>query len=512
MQEFLTRHHKNVVGVLHGFDRVVFRGSLLSISYWDGMDRWLTSRRVLYKHFGQFAQTISDRLREHGRQVAEQRGRPYEYLPSSAISKESVAREIMERDGIERGLICVLACVEPCQSFTIRKDREKKKLKLVSAQRKCLFLYFYFMDREFGLMHVRLQTWLPMPIQVCINGREYLARRLDRAGIGYEQHGNCFTKIDDLKAAQRMMDDLQRRNWCSFLNALARRVNPWVHSSNPLDLRGYYWTFRQSEYATDVMFRDADALGAIYPALVGHAISQFNARDVMRFLGRRTNVRFSGEASSNIKHRTEGMRVKHWVEENSIKMYDKAGSVLRVETTMNNPRRFKVRREATRHGQQVLAWVPLRKSVADITRRVEICRAANERYLEALGVVGEPSPTHQLLDPVSKRITRRGRSYRALRPIDPDEANLFATLLDGKFLINGFRNKDLRHQIYPRARSADERRRASGRITRLLRLLRAHGLIRKVSHTFYYRVTHKGQRLMTTSLKLRQASLLALAA
>jgi len=511
MQGFLTRHDSDVVGVLHGFDRVLFRGTLRSISYLSGMDAWLASQRVLYKNFGTFAEAISQRVRDHARQFAEKHGRPYEHLTSSGISKERIARRIMQRDNIERGLVCVLGCVELCKSFTVRKNRDEKKLNLVAANRKCLYLYFYFVDREFGLMHVRLQTWLPMPIQVCLNGREYLARRLDRAGIEYEKDGNCFTRIDDLETAQRMMDDLKRRNWCSFLNAFARRVNPWASSANPLNLRGYCWTLRESEYATDVMFRDDASLAAIYRGLVSHAVSQFDCHDVMRFLGRRTNSRFHGEASSNVKHRVEGVRVKHWVEENSIKMYDKAGSVLRIETTMNNPRRFKVRREATRKGRPVLAWIPLRKSVADITRRVEICRAANERYLEALGVVGEPSPTHQLLDPVSKRITRRGRSYRALRPIDPVEAKLFAALLDGEFSLHGFRNKDLRRRIYPRARTGDERRRASGRITRMLRLLRAHGLIHKVSHTFNYRVTPKGHRLMTTSLKLRRTSYLALA-
>jgi len=511
MQGFLTRHDASVVGVLHGFDRVLFRGTLRSISYLAGMDAWLASQRVLYKNFGNFAEAISQRVRDHARQFAEKHDRPYEYLASSGISKEDVARAIMQRDNIARGLVCVLGCVELCRSFTIRKNRGEKKLNLVAANRKCLFLYFYFVDREFGLMHIRLQTWLPMPIQVCLNGREYLAHRLDRVGIGYEKDGNCFTQIDDIQTAQRMIDDLERRNWCSFLNALARRVNPWASSSNPLDLHGYYWTLRESEYATDVMFRDDASLAAIYPALVSHAISQFDCHDVMRFLGRRTNSRFSGEASSNVKHRIEGVRVKHWVEENSIKMYDKAGSVLRIETTMNNPRRFKVRREATRKGQSVLAWIPLRKSVADITRRVEICRAANERYFEALGVVGEPSPTHQLLDPVSKRITRQGRPYRALRPIDPEEAHLFATLLDGTFLLHGFRNKDICRRIFPRACTPEDRRRASGRTTRLLRLFRAHGLLRKVSHTFNYRVTNKGQRLMTTALKLRKTRLLSLA-
>ncbi len=512
MQGFLDQHERDVLGVLSGFDRILFRGTLRSISYRDGMDRFLGAQGVVYKDFGRFAEHVSQELKEHARQFAKQQERPFEYLPSPSISKEETARKIMERDGIERGLICVLSCVEPCQTYALRRDAQKKHLLLVPALRKCLHLYFYFVDREFGLMHVRLQTWLPMSMQVCLNGREYLARRMDRAGIGYQKQGNCFTRIDDLARAQQMMDDLTTRNWCHFLNALARRLNLWMSSRNPLDLRGYYWTLRESEYATDVMFQDSQTLGRIYPSLVRHAVAHFDCRDVMRFLGRRTNSGFNGEASSNVKHRIEGVRVKHWVEENSIKMYDKAGSVLRIETTMNNPRRFKVRREATRQGQRVLAWLPLRKSVADITRRVEISRAANERYLEALGVVGEPSPTHQLLDPVSKRITRQGRPYRALRPIDPEEAHLFATLLDGKFLLHGFRNRDICRRIFPRARTPEERRRASGRTTRLLRLLRAHGLLRKVSHTFNYRVTNKGQRLMATALKLRQTSFLALVA
>ena len=513
MDAFVQRHQDKILGVLSGCDRVLFRGTLRSISYLDGMDRFLSAHGILYKHFGDRVQEISQRLKTHAQQLAEKHQRPYLYLESSALSKEDQARHIMERDGIEKGLVCVLSCVEPCQTYALKKDRQKKHLRLVAAQRKCLHLYFYFVDREFGLIHVRLQTWLPMSMQVCVNGREYLARRLDQAKIGYEKRDNCFTRIDDLPRAQRMMDDLDKRNWTRFLNLYARKVNPWAKPDNDLDLFGYYWTARQSEYATDVMFRDEASLAAIYPSLVDHAIQTFHSQDVMRFLGRRTNIRFSGEVQSNVKHRTEGVRVKHWVEENSIKMYNKQGSVLRIETTINNPRRLKVRRTATRKGQRCKAWLPMRKGVVDFQRRAETCRAANGRYLEALGVVGEPSPTRQLLDPVSKRITRRGRPYRALRPIDPEEAKLFSVLTDGKFLLQGFRNSDLRERLFPKAhRQPDQRRKASGRISRHLRLLRAHKLIRKVSGTFYYRITKHGHQVMATALKLRETNCLVTAA
>jgi len=386
MERFLQRHQDRVIGVLSGFDRVLFRGTLRSISYRDGMDIFLSSQHVLYKDFGVFVQRLSDRLKEHAQALARKQGRPFRYLPSPSISKEDIARRIIQEDGIEEGLICVLSCVEPCKSFTIRRDREARQLVLVPADRKCLHLYFYFIDRDFGLMHVRLQTWLPFTIQVCLNGREWLARQMDRAGIGYEQQDNCFTSIEDVPQAQRIFDRLTERRWPRFLNALARRVNPWIAPKGGLDLHGYYWSVRQGEYATDVMFQDAQSLSEVYPQLVDHAIQQFACQDILRFLGRRIMPsRFNGQVTSDIQSRPEGVRIKHRVEENSIKMYDKQGSVLRIETTINNPRRFKVRRMTTRTGQRRMGWIPMRKGVADMPRRVEISRAANERYLEALG-------------------------------------------------------------------------------------------------------------------------------
>ncbi len=507
MERFLDRHRPNIVGVLSGFDRILFRGSLRSLSYVNGMSKFLSSHGVLLKDFGPFASRVSGRLKERSQQVAEAAGRPWVYIESPKVSKEDIARRIAERDDIREGLICVLSCVEPCQTYAIRRDRQNRRLELVPARRKCAFLYYYYLDREFGFMHVRVQTWLPFTIQVCINGREYLARRMDRAGIAYHQCDNCFTWIEDVPRAQRMLEDLERRRWPRVLNALARRVNPWLDGRTELDLYGYYWTMRQGELATDVMFRGAASLQAVYPRLTDHAIRHFASQDVLRFLGRRTNVRFNGEVVSDLRVRPEGVRIKHWVEENSIKMYDKQGSVLRIETTINNPGRFKVRRQVTRQGRRVVAWAALRKGVIDIGRRAEISRAANERYLEALAVVGEPSVTHHVLDPVSRRVTRDGRPYRALRPITPEDSRLFEVVLRGEFAIRGFENRDLRKHLLPASdrMGPDARRKASGRVTRWLRLLRSHGLIRKVPRTRYYRVTEKGHHVMTTALAVRES-------
>jgi hypothetical protein len=321
-------------------------------------------------------------------------------------------------------------------------------------------------------------------------------------------------RIDDLPRAQQMMDDLLDRKWERLLTALAGRVNPLLARASGLDLYGYYWSLRESEYATDVMFQDAAALARVYPALVDHAIKRFGCHDVLRFLGRRTTPRrFAGEASASYLERAEGLRVKHWVEENSIKMYDKHGSVLRIETTINNVRRFKVRRMTEWNGVRRMRWIPMRWGLADLDRRVEVSRAANERYLEALAVVNVPSPARELLDAVSRPVVKDRRPYRPLRPVNREEAKVFAVVLGGQFLLQGFRNRDLRQRLgEARASDPQESRRQSGRITRWLRLLRAHGLIRKVSGTRYYRVTPEGQRIMGAALKIRDADVAKLVA
>jgi hypothetical protein len=298
MERFVKRHEDRIEGIITGFDRMLFQGTLRSISYERGMEIFLSSQGILYKDFGKYVEEISTRLRLGAEKIAEKAGRPWEYVSSSQASKEEIAKRIMERDKVEEGLICVLRCVEPCWSYGVRKDGKRKKLRLEWRQRQCLQFYFYYLDREFGFMHVRLQSWFPFRIQVYINGREYLSRQMDKAGIGYEKRENCFTHIEDFKKAQKLMEKLESRKWERPLNAMAVRVNPLVKE---LGLRTYYWTLAQSEYATDIVFKDRASLLEIYPNLVKHAIEQFGSRDVLRFLQRRINIRFQGEVKSSLK-------------------------------------------------------------------------------------------------------------------------------------------------------------------------------------------------------------------
>lgn len=362
-------------------------------------------------------------------------------------------------------------------------------------------------------MHVRLQTWAPYDLRVSINGREWLARQLDAAGIGYRRRDNCFTRIDDVAAANNLLQQQLREDWSTVLDGLARQVNPnYTPDFERLGLH-YYWSVYQSEWASDVMFRSPAELARRYPRLVRHGITQFGSGDVMRFLARRVcadgrvNPRFHGDLLSDLRTRVEGVRLKHRVDANTLKMYDKFASALRVETTINDPKDFKVYRPKPTDPSQTPDWLPLRKTVADLPRRAEVSQNANQRYLDALAAVEDTTPLKELTNPVCRPTRWKKQRVRALNPLAPDDAALLAAVARGEFLIHGFRNRDLCPLLYPKpAANPDEQRRRSAAITRRIRILRAHRLIRKVTGSHRYRVSAYGRKVLTALLAAQAAS------
>ena len=170
MTAFLLRHTACVLGILSGFDRLVFRGTLRQLCRVEGMDLYLTMAGVLLKDFKAHVQKKTKELCEASLRAAREQDRPVRYLSSPSISKEDLAREIAEEDGISDGLICVFKSVELCHTFEVSRDPQQKKLVLRPRLGKCSHLYHYYMHPAFGFMSARIQTWFPFRVQVCING------------------------------------------------------------------------------------------------------------------------------------------------------------------------------------------------------------------------------------------------------------------------------------------------------------------------------------------------------
>jgi hypothetical protein len=465
MHEFIAKHEEQITGILSGFDRLVFRGTLRSIAHAGGMKQYLWANQILLKDFGAHVERVSREIKEASLAEAASLGRPVQYLSSSQVSKEDIARGIASREGIRDGLVCVLSCVEPCWSYEIHRNREAKKLELEPRRRKCLFLYQYWQHPVFGFMNARIQTWFPFAAQICLNGREWLARKLNPI------HKRIF------------------RQW-------------------PLT---YYWSTCQSEWAIDLVFPQPEDLRRLYPRLVHHGMTTFGSADVMRFLGRRVPASgevprgFSGEIVGDLKQRQEGVRIKHSINGNSVKLYDKAytpvGSVLRAEMTMHNGADIRVYRPKENHPDGAMDWRVMRRGIADLNRRAEVSRKAAERYLDALASVDEDTTLEDLIRRLEQPKQWKGRRVRALRPFSSGDSALLEAVSRGEFTVNGFRNRDLQARLFAKpACNECERRRRSAWVGRQLRLLRAHGVILKVTGTHRYQLTVAGRKAATAIL------------
>src|SRR5262249_38664336 len=209
--------------------------------------------------------------------------------------------------------------------------------------------------------------------------------------------------------------------------------------------------------------------------------------------------RCTGEAKIDLRSRPDGTRLKFWYNTNALKCYDKEGLALRIETTINDPSAFAVYRTKEGAGPEASkSWQQMRKGVADPPRRAEVSAAANARLVESLATVAEPSTLGALLEPLGQPVSIEGRRVaRALNPLTGGDGALLRLLARGDFLINGLRNRDIRLGLYGASAAADERRRQAARVSRLLALVGAHGLILKVQKTHRYRLTAQGRRVCT---------------
>ena len=499
MNPFIQLFQDKIKGRIDCFDRLVFKG-YLPLGYPEAMIRLLNQNDILIKDFGKFAEKQTERLVQHAKDYAQKFNRPYTEVKYGQ-RKNDLAQKIAAEDQITEGLVAVFWAMETGGSFKIASGEGKPKL--VNAPRKQRCLYFYFIDRKLGMLHIRLQTWFPMAVQICVNGHDILARKMDEHGIEYHQIENAFHHIDpkQLKRVQRFADRIPKMNWPQLLEKYARLVNPLLRDL----LKGmtHYWVADQVEYATDLMFDSPAILQPLYKQLVNHATLRFSAEDVLTFLGRKLTGNFQGEVQSDYKKRHPGARVKHRMKNNWIKMYDKHSQVLRVETVINRPCEFKVRREVTRKGECVMAWVPMRKGVGNLWRYAEVSRRANDRYLEALSAAfprGDDD-VKRSLDKLSRSVKVNGRSHRGFNPLHQEDRELFLAVFRGEHCLNGLTNRSVCEHLYS-GRRVD--RRMSNKVTRLLKRLHVHGLIAKIPRSRRWKPSESGLRMISSMLDVHE--------
>jgi hypothetical protein len=497
---FVSKFSSLIACVLHCFDRVIFKG-YLPLSRPATMEQFVDG--VLKIRRSDFLKTTarqwSQRLVEHAKQFAAGRDRPFEYHQGQ-LRKDEWAMAKMHELGIREGLIAVLCTMEACPTYQLVPGEERPRFGYTQIPQRVL--YFYFLDRDLGLMHVRLQTWAPFTCQVYVNGHDYLARQLAKRNSYAEQLDNAFVRIDEPQRAQTYADRFAKLKWPKILERYAWLVNPLLH--DVLKNMSHYWVTDQAEFATDILFKSPQALAGLFARLLQYACLTFTPKNVLNFFGRRQHHRFDGEVLSNCRtEREPGARIKHRLKGNWLKMYDKFALILRIETVINQPGEFKVYRECQhRDGSCSLGWYVMPKGIGNLHHYQSHALACNQRYLEALAVVDDPTPGYERLRKLTERQRQRGRSYAGFNPARAEELSLFAAVLDGDGIAQGFRNQDIRASLFAQAADSNERRRQSAAVGRLLKRLHIRKLLAKVPRTRRWRVTQFGRHVLGDAVRI----------
>ena len=508
MCKMLDQYAEKIKGSFSFFDRMIINGYFRPFLSEQMRSGALYQLGVLYKDFKSYFMDVTKSLTTHIENSANELGRPIKYLSSSNIRKEDVAKGFLQSDPVDDGLICVLKTLESCKTAKVYGS-DSGKLVVKSVYTKCLHYYLYYLDKEYGFMFVKIQTWFPFNIQVYINGRELMKHVFDENGIIYECYDNSFTSLSDVAKAQELADKFDSAKLCRHLDGFAKSINPFLDTVIKIFGQGYYWCVNQCEFATDVMFKERSFLEDIYPSLVGHAFYDFTCTDVFTFLGRKPNPRFQGEAVSDYKDRPVGCRVKFKLKSNSIKMYDKS-SVLRVETTINDPREFKVYGTVHhRDGTESRQWKPMGKSISNLYRYAEISKSSNARFLDAMVDIVPVKSILKEIEEICSGKKVNGKRVPGFNVWAPEVVTIMETVCDGRFLVKGFRNIDIRRIILPEIK---DQKKQSSKMSRILKKLRQHGLIKKVQRSRRYHVTSKGRRIMGALIEIRHKEYPVLAA
>ena len=492
MKTFINRHASKIRGTLSCFDRVVITGTLPDICHAEAMSKHLRMKGIRLFDYPLFAQRFREEIRARAEQLAQESGLEIEFIRRNNFRKEERIKAIVAKRGDHPGLVHIFSAMEPCPSFKPWHDKTNGKTFLKSTQAKCLHYYFYFIHPELGLCYLRVPTWAPFRLQFYFNGHNELSIKLKKEGITHTLLENAFVDIADFHCAQALADALDIRRLHRHLDKIAAEYCPVTCQF----ASGYHWSLMQVEYATDVVFRRQDEFQPLYSAITHTAIHAIKPEHIVTFLGRKLTANYQGEIGNDFHTRIEGTCIKHHMGPVAIKLYDKFGLIGRVECTANDVTFFKHHRTVEhRNGTAALKLAPMRKSIYSLPALHSLISAATHRYLDFLAAIDDPSTGLRSLEKISTPVRHGDRSYRGFNLFLGADLDLFQAIIRGEFTISGFQARTLRTCLQSVS---------SSQLSRMLKRLRTHGLIKKIGRRYKYYLTTLGRTVATAALKLRE--------
>lgn len=488
----LDRYADQMAGTLTCYDRIVITGTLPTACHAAGMTSFLNAHQIRIFDYPRFAEPLRERIRESAEKLAAEAGAKIEYIAKAHVRKEDVVAKVIKTRGDHPGLVHVISVMEACASYKPWHDKQTQRTFLRPTPGKCLHYYFYFIDAELGLVYLRVPTWCPFRLQFYCNGHSWLARQLAAEGIAYTLADNAFIRIDDWARAQQLADQLSPDVLHRILDRYAAQCCPVLDVFDQV----YHWSLMQIECSTDLAFRSATTMKPLYETLLREAIVSVKSEQVMGFLGKKMTTQLTQEVDSRLSTRIEGTCVKHRMGKSSVKMYDKFGCVMRIETTTNDVSFFKHHRKVEhRDGTASRKMASVKKSIYSLIDLREILLGCNRRYLEFLSALDDFSGGHRNLEKLTEPKEVKGHRVKGFNFFDKTEHALLCSLQRPQFNIRGVRRADLK-PLLPRLSTAS--------LSRYLKRLRDFGLIKKVAGTYRYYLTRLGRSAIAAACRLSE--------
>ena len=489
-----AQYEEQIRGTLSCYDRIILRGTIPLWCFANSMTSFLHTQKIrIFDYADKLANPLREEIRSNAERLAAENGVEIEFIRKlKAFRKEDRIQAILKQRGNHPGMVHIFSAMESCTSYKPWHDKKTGKNSLVHDSGKCLHYYFYFVDPLLGLCYLRVPTWCPFQLQFYFNGHNWLAARLAKRGISYTLKDNVFLEIADFTIAQDISDKIRVEDLHQVLDIIAERYCPVIKTYN----LAYRWSIMQAEYASDIVFKKQSELKLLYEPLIRTAIHSVKPENIASFLGDKLHGNYQGEIGNNFNTRIQGTRLKHQMGAASIKMYDKFSLALRIETTVNDVSQFKTYREVDqRDGAKVKKMAAMKKNIYSLFPLIRLLKASNHRYLEFISAFPDPTDGIKRLNHVSKTVTSGERNYKGFNFFAEEDQMLLTIIARGEFNISGFRNRSLQPFFSNKK---------PNQISRILKRLRLHGLIKKTGRTYKYYLTSLGKSVITLGLRLKE--------
>jgi len=491
----LTEKYKEqITGIISCYDRVILQASLSQWGYAEGMTSFAINNNIKIFDFPIFAQALRDSLNKNILSVAEKNNIQIEYIRRpSAFSKEANIQKIISEKNIRQGMVHIYSVLEPCLYYKPYYNKTTGLSSLRTKEGICLHYYIYFIDKDYGLCFLRIPTYAPFRLQFYFNGHNLLAQKLKNKNLTYTMLDNSFLNIADFNEAQLLSDNLRVEDLHQFLNILSDRYLPFLKKYNQL----YRWSIMQAEYSTDIIFKNQTNFQLFYQDLIYKVTLSVKPDNISTFLGKKLSPVYKGEIGNNFyNNRILGTRIKHRKGGNYIKIYDKFGTILRIETTVNSVTDFiHFRQIDKKDGTKVNGFAKMKKNIYSLYALGKILKSSNNRYLEFISAFEDNTQGNKNLLKVSEPVYSNDRSLKGFNFFNQFDLKLLLTISRGEFLINGFRNKDIREFL------SDVK---PATVSRILKRLLLHHMIKKVKNSYKYYLTKLGKIIISTALQLKE--------